>query len=274
MISYISLFSGMGAWEKALENLGIEYDLIAYCEIDKFASKAYSVIHNQPESKNLGDITKVDEQKLPIGIDLITYSPPCTDISVAGLKKGFFDSDGNKTRSGLFFDSLRIIKHCQPKIAVMENVKNLLSEQMSAEFDAVKFGLKEIGYSSYWQVLNAKDFGVAQNRERIFIVSYRNDIDPKEFHFPTGVKLEKTLGDYLEINADPSFDLPPSFLTNIEWLNSDDIDPTEIHWAANLHHSTYKRRNNVMAEGGVSTTLCARDYKEPVMIYEPHNQEK
>lgn len=253
MISYISLFSGMGAWEKALENLGIEYDLIAYCEIDKFASKAYSIIHNQPESKNLGDITKVDEQKLPIGIDLITYSPPCTDISVAGLKKGFFDSDGNKTHSGLFFDSLRIINHCKPKIAVMENVKNLTSPQMQEEFNAVITGLNQAGYSSYWKVLNAKDFNVAQNRERIFIVSFRDDIDPKEFHFPTGTKLTKKLGDYLENNADPSFDVPKAFLTNLEWLNPDDYGETNIKWAAKLNHSTFRRRDEVMDEGGMSS---------------------
>lgn len=87
MIKYLSLFSGIGAFEKALENLGIKYELINYCEIDKYASKAYSLIHSIPESKNLGDITMVDEKLLPIDIDLLTYGFPCQDISIAGRKK-------------------------------------------------------------------------------------------------------------------------------------------------------------------------------------------
>lgn len=87
MIKYLSLFSGIGAFEKALENLGIKYELINYCEIDKYASKAYSLIHSIPESKNLGDITMVDEKLLPTDIDLLTYGFPCQDISIAGRKK-------------------------------------------------------------------------------------------------------------------------------------------------------------------------------------------
>ena len=106
MIRYISLFSGIGAFEKALDNLGIPYELLAYCEVDKYASKAYSLLHHVPESMNLGDITKVDEKALPTDIDLLTYGFPCQDISIAGNKRGFVNEDGTKTRSGLFFDCL------------------------------------------------------------------------------------------------------------------------------------------------------------------------
>lgn len=106
MIRYISLFSGIGAFEKALDNLGIPYELLAYCEVDKYASKAYSLLHHVPESMNLGDITKVDEKALPTDIDLLTYGFPCQDISIAGNKRGFVNEDGTKTRSGLFFDAL------------------------------------------------------------------------------------------------------------------------------------------------------------------------
>ena len=99
MIKYLSLFSGIGAFEKAMQNLRIPYDLVGYCEIDKHASKSYSLIHHVPESKNFGDITKIDETKLPKDIDFISYGFPCQDISIAGNLKGFEDEEGNKTRS-------------------------------------------------------------------------------------------------------------------------------------------------------------------------------
>lgn len=100
MIKYLSLFSGIGAFEKALQRLQIPYELVGYCEIDKYASKAYSILHNVPESMNLGDITQVDESTLPDDIDLVTYGFPCQDISLAGLQKGLIDENGEKTRSG------------------------------------------------------------------------------------------------------------------------------------------------------------------------------
>lgn len=93
MIKYLSLFSGIGAFEKALENLSIPYELVGYCEIDKYASKAYSIIHNVPESLNFGDITLINEKQLPKDIDLVTYGFPCQDISLAGKQKGFEDEN-------------------------------------------------------------------------------------------------------------------------------------------------------------------------------------
>ena len=167
MIKYLSLFSGIGAFEKALQRLQIPFELIGYCEIDKYASKAYSLIHSVLESMNFGDITKIDASKLPKDIDLITYGFPCQDISLAGKQKGFEDENGNKTRSGLFFDALRIIEECQPKIAIAENVKNLTSKKFSEQFRIVLNSLEDAGYNNYWKVLNAKDYEVPQNRESI-----------------------------------------------------------------------------------------------------------
>lgn len=94
------MFSGIGAFEKALKNLSIPYELVGYCEIDKFASKAYSLIHNVPEIMNYGDITKIDETQLPKNLDLLTYGFPCQDISIAGTKKGLFDEEGKKHEAG------------------------------------------------------------------------------------------------------------------------------------------------------------------------------
>ena len=188
-INVLSLFSGLGAFEKALDRKGIGYNLVNYCEFDKYASKSYSLIHKVPETLNLGDITKVKIDELePYSADLITYGFPCQDISNAGKQRGF-EHDGQLTRSGLFFYAAAIIGRIQPKVAICENVKALVGKKFTKEFETVLSTLEDMGYKNYWQVLNAKDYGIPQNRERVFIVSIRNDID-KKYEFPTPIKLE------------------------------------------------------------------------------------
>lgn len=204
-IKLLSLFSGIGAFEKALHNIAVNYELVNYCEIDKFASKSYSLIHNVDESKNLIDVTKVDTSKLPDDIDLITYGFPCQDISIAGKQNGFEDNDGNRTRSGLFFEALRIIEDTKPKIAIAENVKALTSKRFTKEFNTVLKSLDEAGYNCYWKVLNAKNYGIPQNRDRVFIVSIRKDIDNFDFHFPQPKELKLRLNDLLETNVDEKY---------------------------------------------------------------------
>lgn len=204
MLNVLSLFSGIGAFEKALDNLSIPYNLLAYCEIDKHASKSYSIIHNVPEEKNLRDVTKIDILDIEERVDLITYGFPCQDISNAGKQKGFTDENGERTRSGLFFEALRIIEDYKPKFAIAENVKALTSKKFSEEFKTVLESLEEVGYNNYWQVLNAKDYGIPQNRERVFIISIRKDID-KGFKFPEPIPLNVKLKDLLEDNVDEKY---------------------------------------------------------------------
>lgn len=211
----LSLFSGIGAFEKALNQLNVKYELVNYCEIDKYASKAYSLIHNVSENMNLGDITKVDTSKLPKDIDLITYGFPCQDISLAGKQQGMFNDDGSKTRSGLFFEALRIIEDTKPKIAIAENVKNLVSKKFNDQFQVVLQSLEEAGYNNYWKVLNAKDFGIPQNRERVFIVSIRKDIDPGSFEFPKPFELKLRLKDMLEDEVDEKYFLSDKMIEYI-----------------------------------------------------------
>lgn len=215
IMKILSLFSGIGAFEKALNQLNVKYELVNYCEIDKYASKAYSLIHNVSENMNLGDITKVDTSKLPKDIDLITYGFPCQDISLAGKQQGMFNDDGSKTRSGLFFEALRIIEDTKPKIAIAENVKNLVSKKFNAQFQAVLQSLEEAGYNNYWKVLNAKDFGIPQNRERVFIVSIRKDIDPGSFEFPKPFELKLRLKDMLEDEVDEKYFLSDKMIEYI-----------------------------------------------------------
>jgi DNA (cytosine-5)-methyltransferase 1 len=211
----LSLFSGIGAFEKALTNLGIPYELVAYCEIDKYASKSYSAIHAVDESMNLGDITKVDEKALPKDIDLVTYGFPCQDIAVCGKQKGLFNEDGTKTRSGLFFDALRIIEETKPRVAIAENVKNLVSKKFNAQFQIVLASLEAAGYNNHYAVLNAKDFGIPQNRQRVFIVSIRKDIESTFFHLPKGFPLKLRLRDVLEDVVDEKYYLSDKMLDYI-----------------------------------------------------------
>lgn len=201
----LSLFSGIGAFEKALDNLNQPYELVGYSEIDKYASRSYAAIHGVDESMNLGDITKIDESSLPKDIDLITYGFPCQDISLAGKQKGLFNEDGTQTRSGLFFEALRIIEATKPKVAIAENVKNLTGKKFKPQFELVLKSLEEAGYHNYWKVLNAKDFGIPQNRERVFIVSIRKDVDNYAFRFPSPVPLAYKLKDFLEDEVDEKF---------------------------------------------------------------------
>jgi DNA (cytosine-5)-methyltransferase 1 len=201
----LSLFSGIGAFEKALDRTGIKYELVGFSEIDKYAIKSYCAIHGVSEDLNLGDVTKIQGQDLPKDIDLISYGFPCQDISLSGKMQGLFNDDGTPTRSGLFFEALRIIEGTQPKVAIAENVKNLTGKRFKEQFNIVLKSLEDAGYNNYWNVLNAKNFGVPQNRERAFIVSIRKDIDTGNFTFPEGFPLELRLKDVLETNVDENF---------------------------------------------------------------------
>lgn len=204
MIRLLSLFSGIGAFETALKRLDIPFETVAYCEIDKYASKAYSMLHNISEDFNLHDVRTADVSNIR-DVDLLTYGFPCQDISLSGLQKGFYDNDGNKTRSGLFFDALRVIETVKPKYAIAENVKALTSKKFKNEFDSVLNGLSDAGYNNYWSVLNAKDYEIPQNRERVFIVSARKDIDCNGFVFPDKIPLNLRMTDFLEPTVDKKF---------------------------------------------------------------------
>lgn len=242
----LSLFSGIGAFEKALDRLEVNYELVNYCEIDKYASKAYAMMHDCDESLNLGDITKIDTTALPNDIDLITYGFPCQDISLAGKQKGF-EEDGERTRSGLFFEALRIIEDTKPRIAIAENVKNLTSKKFSKEFDIVLSSLEEAGYNNYWKVLNAKDFGIPQNRERVFIVSIRKDLDNGMFKFPDGFELQLRLKDMLEDEVDEKYYLSDKMLeyisaNNEKWTGNNDKSLVNKSIASTLNTGEGHRR--------------------------------
>ena len=199
----LSLFTGIGAFEKALTNIGIDYELVGFSEIDKYAIKSYCAIHNVNESLNLGDITKIEKEKLPRFIDLITHGSPCQDFSVAGLQAG--GDIGSKTRSSLMWNTVDIVEWCLPKYVIWENVKNLLSKKHRHNFDSYIEIMNKLGYNSYYQVLNAKDYGIPQNRERVYTISIRKDIDKGNFIFPEKQELKIRLKDVLEDNVEEKY---------------------------------------------------------------------
>ena len=201
----LELFGGYGSQALALENLGIDFksDL---CEIDKYAIQAYNQLHG--ETYNYGDICKIDETKLPY-YDLITYSSPCQDFSVAGKQAG--GDKGSGTRSSLLWECERIIRAVKPQYLLMENVKNLVGETHIHNFIAWLRVLEEMGYRSFWKVLNAKDYGVPQNRERVFVVSI---LGGGQYQFPEPIKLTKRLKDVLEPVVDEKY-----YISSEKWLN-------------------------------------------------------
>ncbi len=191
-----------------------EWSLVNFCEFDKYAEKSYCRIHDVDPSLNLGDITKVDEKRLN-DFDLMTWGFPCTDLSAAGRQKGFIDENGNKTRSGMYYEGIRILREKKPKISIIENVKALTTKKFVKEFQMVLDDLDEAGYNTYYKILNAKDYGIPQNRERIFIISIRKDIDNGKFVFPEPFQLKLRLKDMLDDKADEKYYLSKKMIKYI-----------------------------------------------------------
>lgn len=210
VLRLIELFAGIGAQASALERLGIPFTSIV-SEIDPKAYAAYCAIHG--DTPNLGDITKIEH--LP-ACDLLTFSAPCQSISQAGAKEGM--AEGSGTRSSLLWEVERLLKDmkerdCLPPVLLMENVEAILFKTNKPHFDSFISRLDELGYTSSYQVLNAKDFGVPQNRRRCFMVSMLNG---RKFRFPEGWELPIRLKDVLENNVDESYFLSPERIAKFQ----------------------------------------------------------
>lgn len=204
-IKVIELFAGVGSQAMALRNIGIDYEVIGISEIDKFAIKSYEAIHG--EVHNFGDISKIE--KLPY-CDLLTYSFPCQDLSVAGHQKGI----NKDTRSGLLLEVERLLLKAKengtlPKYLLLENVKNLVGKKFIKDFERWLSFLSSLGYYSNWEVLNAKDYGIPQNRERVFVVS---SLENMHYKFPKPVELKSKMKDLLEEKVDDKYYLSEKYL--------------------------------------------------------------
>ena len=249
-LKVLELFAGIGACSKALTNLGVPHEIVDAVEIDKYAVQSFNAIHGtnfEPQ-----DITKWDKD---IECDLIMHGSPCQDFSVAGKQAGGDKDSG--TRSSLMYETLRIVEKLKPKYVIWENVKNLLSKNHRHNFDAYIDAMADLGYVSKYQVLNAKDYGVPQNRERVFTISCRHNGDTHManafltyFNFPQPIPLDKRLKDVLEDEVDEKY-----------YLSDEQT--------ARLRSTTYNsgsEKVRVQDDGGVARTLCARDYKDPKCV--------
>lgn len=163
----LELFGGIGACSKALKNLGIDYKIVDYVEIDKYAVKSFNAIYGTDFKPQ--DICEWDKD---IEVDLILGGFPCQDISLAGLQKGIVKGE---TRSGLMYEMMRIIQKIKPKYVIAENVKNLLSNKFRPQLEEYLCFLNDNGYKVTMDCLNTKDYGIPQNRERVFIIGVKDE---------------------------------------------------------------------------------------------------
>lgn len=215
-------FSGIGSPEMALRKLGVDHTIEFACEIDKYARESYKAIYGEPK-RFYEDITKRNHKEVD-QLDLYVAGFPCQAFSIAGKRGGFED-----TRGTLFFNVAEFIKENQPKTFILENVKGLLSHDNGKTFQTIVSVLSDnggtvngqmsvpyyddgLGYHIYYQVLNTKDYGIPQNRERIFIVGFK---EPRNFRFPKAMKLELKLKDMLEDEVDEKYFLSDKM---IDWI--------------------------------------------------------
>lgn len=207
MFKVLEGFSGIGAQTQALKNIGIEHTS-CQCEIDKYAVQTYNMIHGN--TPNLGDITKVDVDTLKEGqFDLFTYSFPCQSVSIAGKQEGL--AKGSGTESSLLWECEKIIRKVKPKYLLMENVAALVSDKFMPYFQKWLDTLDDLGYTNYWQILNAKNYGIPQNRERVFCVSILGTHYP--YQFPQPVPLKLRLKDMLEKDVEEKYYLSDKMVT-------------------------------------------------------------
>ena len=262
-----------------------DWKLVNFCEFDKYATQSYCAIHGTDESLNLGDITKVDETKLE-PFNMICGGSPCQDFSVAGKQKGSVwtckdcgheynpltvhwserdkcpnchSENIEKTRSSLLVEYLRVIRANKPNFGMYENVKNIVGKQFKDTFKMFTDELDEYGYNVYWKVLNAKDYGVPQNRERVYLVFIKKELDNGKFVFPEGFDNGVRLRDILEEEVEEKYcisqDKMDRFITS---LNNEDAllyDVCQIN-----------REGKAREYNDYCPTLSARDYKDPRLI--------
>ena len=281
MLKILELFGGIGACSKALERLGIDYEIADYVEIDKYAVKSFNAIHNtnfEPQ-----DITKWDKD---IEVDLIMHGSPCQDFSLAGLQAG--GDEGSGTRSSLMYETLRIVEKLKPKYVIWENVKNMISKKHVHNFNKYIDRMDQLNYHSFYQVLNSKDYGIPQNRERVFTISIRKDLG-QSFVFPQKQELKLKLKDMLEDEVDEKYYLSDSAIKYLEYGKynaakvSSKLKQTETGICPTLdtmqggnrqpfvkekaskigNIPEWHQRGGIYDSEGISPTLCATDYKTP-----------
>ena len=285
-----SLFSGVGGFEEGIyKALGRDnVEVVFSSEIDKFATQSYEIMHGH---KPHGDITKVDAKDVP-DHDLLVAGFPCQAFSIAGKREGF----GDKTRGTLFFEVARLLQEKKPKNFILENVKGLVNHDKGKTLQTILETLEELNYTFHYKVLNSKHFGLAQNRERIFIVGEYNNPN-FVYDFPENKEVHARIKDILESDVEAKFYLSEEQTNKFkpyEKKRKTDINITaraeqgryekerrtanqvyddkgvaptvkcaeagQIHVLGNTSNTGYNK-SNVLSTEGISSTIAARDYK-------------
>ncbi len=267
MIKVIELFAGIGSQREALKRANIEHEIVAISENDKYASKAYVLLHGP--TNNLGDIKNI--VRLPKA-DLWTYSFPCTDISLAGKMKGF--DKGSNTHSSLLWEVQRLLvvakeKNELPKYLLMENVKNIVTKKFMPLFHVWLDYLDSLGYKNFYKILNAKDYGIPQNRERCFMISIRDK--DAHYEFPKPTPLTKKLAELLENDVDEKYFLSEKLITCFTDMNDrhglnlqeggHQLVWFSLTWSLELYQQTIGRlyRQGQKSKSVVVTRIVAKD---------------
>ena len=238
-INVVTLCSGYDAMTLALKRLRHDYpqfdfDLLAWSDIDTNAIKAHKALHPEFADRNIGDLTKYDfdnwDGVLPV--DLLIYSTPCQSVSVAGKRKGMKEGD-DEASSALIWHTRKFIEYLRPQIMILENVKGIVNKRNLPDFHKWQNALADLGYTHYTKILNAQDYGVAQHRERVFMVSILGN--DRIFEFPKPIPLKKRLKDYLEQNVDESYYIADDKLKQIT-LSERSIEKNDdnVNQVANL----------------------------------------
>lgn len=276
MIRVLELFAGIGACSKALTRLGIDHTIVDAVEIDKYAIQAFNAVHGtnfEPQ-----DIRTWDKD---IECDLIMHGSPCQDFSIAGRQAG--GDEGSGTRSSLMYETLRIVEKLKPKYVIWENVKNILSQRHVHNWDAYAEYMEELGYTNYCQVLNAKDYGIPQNRERVFTISIRNYFSVEyncdlavDFEFPKPFPLTLKLKGMLEDEVEERYYISKNMMDYFMGVNQRPSKfPRKERFLQNINRKNQDIGNSVTTNAGQRPTdnfviddlykgRGARVYKETV----------
>jgi len=214
MLKIATVFSGIGSVEHALKRLKIKHGIVFACDIDKFCKTTYFANYAIDEDQWYGDVRTIDGKKYKHKIDLFVGGSPCQSFSMVGKRKGLEDDRGN-----LFFEFARLVDEIKPKVFIFENVKGLLSHDSGKTWKTIEKRIKQLGYNYHYKILNARDYGIPQNRERLFVVGF---LEKREFVFPKPIPLKITVQDLLIDNPEAKYFLPEkgiAFVSNEKNLN-------------------------------------------------------
>lgn len=282
-LNVIELFGGIGAFTQAVKSLDLPINIVDYVEINPYSVKSYNAINGTDFPSR--DITQYHAWNKKV--DVVMHGSPCQDFSIAGKQKG--GTEGSGTRSSLLYETIRIVEECKPKVVIWENVPNLVSNKFKHVFMDYVRRMIALGYRSYYKVLNAKDYGIPQNRERVFTVSILGEHKP--YVFPEKEPLHLRLIDLLEKNVDDSYYLSDKMIEKFTWTKNGYNNAVASQLNAEKHRNNANavvddgqrkpsirrigdlnkdgQKGEVLDANGICSALTSTDYKQPKQIVEP-----